>query len=305
MKNTITCALAALMLAFAAGASAQIPWVYEFPSADPAFTQYAAPQSVIKIRLTVKKEITRSGPYARYAQRMLGVTAPLADRDAYTIAGATVTCENPTGGKAVTVPRYNTQMPAERSSAVSLTRSDTAFVKVTPDRSQLAGKSQEEMARDAANAIFKLRKQRLDMISGEMGENVFGAGMHNALFEINRLENEYLALFLGKQTVETTVREYSLIPSRDKLNYVVARFSASAGLLPDTDLSGEPVMLALKPESTLTAPPATKGTKSKSGEAVAYRLAEQVQCRVMTGAAELTRNILPLYQFGITVEAAK
>ncbi|HAY31196.1 DUF4831 family protein, partial [Alistipes sp.] len=74
---------------------------------------------------------------------------------------------------------------------------DTAFLKVPIDKQSTVEKSAESMAADAANMIFSLRRHRLDLVTGEAGENVFGGGLKAALDEISRLEQEYLALFLG------------------------------------------------------------------------------------------------------------
>ena len=63
-------------------------------------------------------------------------------------------------------------------------------------------------ARNAAAAIFSLRKHRLDLISGEAGENVFGAGLPVALERLDRLEQEYLELFLGRRVVTTETRRF-------------------------------------------------------------------------------------------------
>ena len=87
------------------------------------------------------------------------------------------------------------------------------------------------MAQDAANAIFSLRRHRIDLVTGEAGENVFGAGLKAALEEIDRLEQEYLSLFLGKQFRQRIVREFSVVPSKDEPATVVCRFSDTAGLL--------------------------------------------------------------------------
>lgn len=54
--------------------------------------------------------------------------------------------------------------------------SDTSFVKVSVDRLSLVEKSPESMAQDAANAIFSLRRHRIDLVTGEAGENVVRRG---------------------------------------------------------------------------------------------------------------------------------
>lgn len=128
----------------------------------------------------------------------------------------------------------------DRCETVSYLDSDTSFVKVSVDRLSLVEKSPEAMAQDAANAIFSLRRHRIDLVTGEAGENVFGAGLKAALEEIDRLEQEYLSLFLGKQFRQRIVREFSVVPSKDEPTTVVCRFSNTAGLLPADDLSAGP-----------------------------------------------------------------
>lgn len=207
-----------------------------------------------------------SGPVCRFAQKLLGVMAPLADKDIYTIQSATLCAaqeadpaevyalDNPdksplriydvtpegfvaasAAGQKPLPPAWDCAGPLrgpvpDRCEAVSYLDSDTSFVKVSVDRLSLVEKSPESMAQDAANAIFSLRRHRIDLVTGEAGENVFGAGLKAALEEIDRLEQEYLSLFLGKQFRQRIVREFSVVPSKDEPATVVCRFSDTAGL---------------------------------------------------------------------------
>ena len=52
--------------------------------------------------------------------------------------------------------------------------SDTSLVKVQVDRRSTVEQSPESAALDAANMIFMIRKNRMELISGNAGENVFG-----------------------------------------------------------------------------------------------------------------------------------
>lgn len=71
--------------------------------------------------------------------------------------------------------------------------------------------------------------------------------MNAALSEIERLEQSYLELFLGKQTVLVETHRYLVYPEAGKNQYVFCRFSPAAGLLPDSDLSGDMVLLQIEP----------------------------------------------------------
>lgn len=330
--STILCALVATE------AAAQVKAYKAGERSDESnAVAYALPRSVVKVRVVTEKESVRVGPYARFAQKLLGVMAPLADKDVYTIKSATLATATeadpseiyaldnpdksplriydvtPEGLIAMTpegmaaVPSAFAACPAEpcRNEAglcrvVSHVGSDTSFVKFAVDRRSLAEKSPESMAMDAANAIFSLRKHRFDLVTGEAGENVFGDGLKAALDEIDRLEQEYLALFLGKQFRRTVVREYEVVPSADDTNVIVCRFSDNGGLLPSTDLSGRPVVLELTPEKK--AQSAVLNRKKEARGTIYYKIADVVNCRLLDGNREIAQGRLPLYQFGVTAE---
>ena len=149
--------------------------------------------------------------------------------------------------------------------------------------------------------IFSLRRHRLDLVTGEAGENVFGGGLKAALDEISRLEQEYLALFLGKQYRQTVAREYNALPSKDENTLVVCRFSDTAGLLPDNDLSGRPITLEMTPEKKAEASPLANRNKEIKG-GVFYRIADMVNCRLTDGNRQIAQARMPIYQFGVVVQ---
>ena len=321
-----------------AGASAQVKAYKPSKPMEGNTVAYALPRSVIRVQVVAERESVRVGPYARFAQKLLGVMAPLADKDIYTIQSATLCAaqeadpaevyalDNPdksplriydvtpegfvaasAAGQKPLPPAWDCAGPLrgpvpDRCEAVSYLDSDTSFVKVSVDRLSLVEKSPESMAQDAANAIFSLRRHRIDLVTGEAGENVFGAGLKAALEEIDRLEQEYLSLFLGKQFRQRIVREFSVVPSKDEPATVVCRFSDTAGLLSADDLSGRPVLLELAPENKAQSlAPERRASKDSRGT-ILYRVADMVNCRLMDGNREIAQSRLPLYQFGQVIE---
>ena len=81
-------------------------------------------------------------------------------------------------------------------------------------------------------------------------------------------------------------------PQADKKQYIVCRFSPAAGLLPDTDLSGDIVLLQIEPSGV-----------AKS-EVVACRVADPSTCIVVSGGREYARAVLPVFEFGRTINVA-
>ena len=324
-----------------AGASAQVKAYKPSKPMEGNTVAYALPRSVVRVQVVAERESVRVGPYARFAQKLLGVMAPLADKDIYTIQSATLCAaqeadpaevyalDNPdksplriydvtpegfvaasAAGQKPLPPAWDCAGPLrglvpDRCEAVSYLDSDTSFVKVSVDRLSLVEKSPESMAQDAANAIFSLRRHRIDLVTGEAGENVFGAGLKAALEEIDRLEQEYLSLFLGKQFRQRIVREFSVVPSKDE---------AGDGRLPFLDryrrlaVRGRSVGGAARPAGACcpenkaqSLAPERRASKDSRGT-ILYRVADMVNCRLMDGNREIAQSRLPLYQFGQVIE---
>ena len=293
----------------------------------PSGAVYSMPSTTLKVNIVVQKETIRRGPYARFAQKYLGAMAPLADKDIYTIkdaslgysdsdireadativaplAGPTNHFGEPVPGREFNEVRFDDRglepVITERV-VVSHVASDTSFVKIAPDRTETVERSTEEMAKAAADAIFTLRKRRFELVTGEAGENVFGAGMKAALDEIARLEQEYLSLFLGKQYRQRVVEEFSVIPQAGENTVVVCRLSENGGLLPASDLSGRPITLELNPEGK-TANSPWVGQKSNAKGSIYYRIADMVNCRLTDGNREIAVERMPIYQYGVIVQ---
>lgn len=180
-----------------------------------------------------------------------------------------------------------------------------SFGELPVNRTSMVEKSTEQLAADAANAIFTLRKRRFDLVTGEMGEHVFGAGLPAALQEIDRLESEYLSLFIGKRYTQRIVRTYSVLPS-EKGTSIVCRFSPTKGLVPDSDLSGRPLVIEMTSEGageTGSASRGTVGSAKKGGANLPYRIPAVQIVKLVDGTDELARERIPIFQMGTFASA--
>ena len=210
---------------------------------------YFTPKTVMKVTVTLQKESVRKGPYSRYAQKYLGVIAPLADKDYYRIESVQVNYNDP-----------NSDLPGRlNDSFVSQTKetepvvkgninNSTGFPRLPLNVTAQIRKSEEEMASDAAAAIFSIRKNRSQLISGDAGENVFGAGLAAALDEYARQEEEYLALFFGRQYTQQITRSFYVTPESQNRSYVVCKISESEGFTTGNGSGDLPLSLTFYPE---------------------------------------------------------
>ena len=256
---------------------------------------YAMPQTTVVVDITVARESVVTGPYARFAQKYLGVIAPLADKETYTLRSAVVSRYDPV----VTRDLNPGPIPAPHTEIYADTGSAEEFPRVLPDRRSASGSSLENAARDAAQTIFDLRSRRTELITGDYAETVYGAGLATAVERIDRMENEYLELFFGKRSVTTYTVRYYVVPDAEGRTFVVCRFRDDRGLLPADDLSGEPVVLECRPQGVaVTAYPPQRKRTPRSDEAE-YAVADMTDCRVMFDRTELGNAVLPVYQYGV------
>lgn len=250
------------------------------------------PTTSVAVDLIVEKEQTVVGPYARYAQKFLNMRGSLVDKTVYSLKGVKLAV---TGGEDVIADA----VPAAEVTETSYMGSASEFAKVLPDRMSATAVSEEEAAANAAQAIFSIRKHRMDLITGEAGENVFGAGLKDALAALDAAEQEYLELFFGKRVVTTSVERVVVPMVEGVQSYAVARISSSAGVVAADAKDGDAVTLEVAPSGRARLSSIVEADP-KSKTAVKVRVADPSTCTVKVGDKVLTSAVLPLFEMGRT-----
>ena len=83
--------LLAFALLLSGGVSAQNPYIsLQGANETAGGLTVAQPRTILAVDLTVEHDVTLSGPYARYAQKYLGVRAPLTDKTVWSVTGAQI-----------------------------------------------------------------------------------------------------------------------------------------------------------------------------------------------------------------------
>lgn len=273
-----------------------------FFAAGNASAQGLIPQTTIEVTIKVSKEQIVMGPYARYSQKYLGINAPLNNKTIYTIEGVSIGSEN--FEDLTNLPNHidlysrknDRLMKGNMVAGDGNSHIDFPNVSLSPIVTGSGiEKSDAELARNAADAIFTLRKRRFDMITGEYSDGIFGAGLGAAIEEMKRLENEYIQLFTGKKSTEYETYVFKVTPSKERDKYVVCRFSDNKGILPNVDITGEPVVLALRDLNAVTKP----ADKKKKGETSVAR-PDLVECTLFIGTEVVLAQTVEVYQFGET-----
>ncbi len=170
------------------------------------------------------------------------------------------------------------------------------YEKVAVSQSQVVEKSAEKKAAETAATIFKLRSMRMAIVTGDTDATYSGEAMNAAISELLRMEEEYMSLFYGTTVESVQTMNFDVVPQakNKEQKYVAFRLSNTEGLLPESDLSGRPIVLDLELEP-LAVPP-----MEDHGNLIYYRIPRIATARVLDGGNMLLQTRIPIYQLGAT-----
>lgn len=185
------------------------------------------------------------------------------------------------------------------------------YDRVSSTVSQVVEKSIEKKAQEAANMIMSIRTKRFEIITGDTDATFSGEALGSAIAELNRLEQEYMALFIG--TVDTHVQKMSfdVLPenSSEEEMIVAFRFSEASGLLHADMIEGRPIILEVIPETfhseseTIVTEPEVKqngkAVKSASSRSdITYRVPAICNIKIFDGQELILQSRVAVYQKG-------
>lgn len=296
---------------------------------------YALPATTVTVRVEVRQESFFAGPYAAYAKKMLNMSARDKDAVTCEITrveliprveadtGAWYTCDQESaallalsaqGLVSLGGPEKNASwrflpglqgdfsdkgLTSPQKEAIHIVyeqiQTDTAVVNVPVEHKVLVDKTLEDKATDAAEMILNIRQDRLNIASGNTDASYSGEAMQAALRELDRIEEEYMALFRGYSVIRKQSYTFEVIPAATVNNhrYLVFRLTDN-GPVPD-GVKGTPYYLELQPEGTL---PEESQDKRKIKGSVRYRIPMTCKVSFTRDGISLLQTRLPFYQLG-------
>ena len=179
-----------------------------------------------------------------------------------------------------------------------LVENDEGLMRVPVEHKATVAKTLEDKASDAADMILVLRRQRLDIATGNTDATYAGEAMAAALEELDRTEQEYLALFRGYTVVRTITANFEVrpLPSQRVQRYLAFRLTddgpVSGGQL------GTPFYVELQPESLAAASEGDDEKKKAKGPVLHYRIPTVCEVMLTKDGLPLCRARIPIYQLG-------
>ena len=168
-----------------------------------------------------------------------------------------------------------------------------------------SGKTEAQMAREAADKIAEIRKAKMDLL-GFYETAYLPETFREMNVRLDSMEEEYLSLFLGKRIKKTVVKTVYVIPSKDVVTQTVAKFSEKEGLSMGTNGNGNPIMVQTLPLNVTSAinAPSQSAVESMSHEnKLFYRVPETANVKVSYNYKTLLEERMVVNQLGVLLMA--
>lgn len=327
--NTIVLSLA--LLSVPASAMAQTTQRLTANKASEYGLVYTLPVTRLEVTIAAEKTVSTPGEFCKYAVKYLNTKPILSPETTWRITEAVIrpvaaadpseqylaTFKGGTGtfmtltdegfplsinDDAYEPVMPEPEMPRAVKAGPTVLETPEARQAVTPEMIQ--SRSASKRAELAAQKIYELRTNRSEIISGQAESMpADGEAMKLALSRIDRQEEALTAMFNGTRKSSTEVRTYTVdIPAdpSEAGRTVIARLSASEGLVAADDLSGAPVYLTVIPGVQGKLPANEKGeTKTFPKGGVAYRIPGTAAAKVTYDGTTLAEAEFDVAQYGV------
>lgn len=223
----------------------------------------------------------------------------------------------------LTIPEMNDQLPDKPDFAftdisvhpiVDITeemsyeykRVDSALVRVPVRKESTIVKSFQELAWSAAKFIATLRENRFRLLAGVLETEKVPETVDERVTELNKLEKNYVELFIGHTIVDTLIYNFVYDPDRqdfENASKILCYFTENEGIKPSRNddnpnlLYGTPVTLKLTPAIL---PDVQKREEMEKIEplGLVYRIPAQAKAQIQLNEKTLLSQIIPVAQWG-------
>lgn len=231
---------------------------------------YALPKTVLRVQVDAELVVRKVGPFFRFSQKYFSLSDVVTeDGSSWRIAEVSIkpvgqpdesrTYKIITDGYGV-APLVNLTAEgllaginlsdgvvsdAGLANVLAFAKPVVHFDEVPMGEEIMTKTSSAAMAEEAAFAIYRLRKKRIELLGGDNSAQVNDGGAFKvALAEIERLETAYLSLFKGAEKRVKVTRYFDYIADQaSPASNVLFRFSSQNGFVDRMDVSGTPVYI--------------------------------------------------------------
>jgi hypothetical protein len=309
-----------------------------WPSARAQEITYALPSTTLSVQVEVEQVNFFAGPYANYARKFLNMDVKDRDAVSSAITAVEIVPRVEADGQALYtadaenagllslsaqglvalqnkadasawrfLPPVNAAFPGSVASpskeetriSYKSIQTEEAVVQVPVEHKVKSAKTMEDKAAEAAEMILSVRKDRLNIVSGNTDASYSGEAMGAALKELERIEQEYMALFQGYTVKRTYTASFDVVPEagQNVQRYLAFRLTDN-GPVPDGQ-KGVPYYIELEPEQLKYAPDDERSGKKTKVAPLHYRIPAVCRVRFTRDGQRLIEARIPVYQLGM------
>jgi hypothetical protein len=260
MKNIFRFSVAVLLMLPMAVSAQQ--------KSDPeGYLTYSLPSTTIMLDVEAVKEQFYAGPYAKYAEKYLGIKVRQKNETSVQLTQVKMVPyveADQSRRYSINVKKGNVESFLKLTAEGLVSFSDARYVdpsawrfptdgqgdfsgkgvssNLTSESATLyhsgsgrgsvkqdmvVGKTTEQRAAETAEMILDLRSQRLQIVTGDTDATYSGEAMGAAIAEITRLEEEYMMLFTGYSERQTQTMRFEVAPVQNQENQMYIAFRLS------------------------------------------------------------------------------
>ena len=146
-----------------------------------------------------------------------------------------------------------------------------------------AVKTDVDNVKEAVSEIFRIRSERVKLLGAE--NNVpDGKSLEIILKEFDRMEKNYLSLFLGKRETVKVKRVFQCIPEKANEPVVAFRFSEQNGVTDTKNVAAQAYFLKIEEAVVPASSPVSGGGEAA---AVYYRVPATATLKLLKGKEEI------------------
>jgi len=172
---------------------------------------------------------------------------------------------------------------------------DSVYKRIPKVNTAIAPRTVKEQAYMASRFILKIRKRRLRVLTGMDKNYPKGNTLKKIISELDKLENEYLNLFIGVKTNDTAKYTYSYVPDTNLTGADLFNFDTKRGI---SNNSKYTVSINFTDDNKSEFYDRLNKTKAKKSEFV-YKTAKFVKTNILFDSKPYKTVSVPIYQVGI------
>ncbi|WP_068690004.1 DUF4831 family protein [Culturomica massiliensis] len=130
-------------------------------------------------------------------------------------------------------------------------------------------KSAEDNMSEAVKEIFRIRSERTRLLAAE-NSVPDGESLRIILKEFDRMEKDYLMLFMGKESVQRFEQTFTVVPEKAGETVVAFRFTEAAGIVPKRNVSA--MAYGIRVDNVIVPSAPSDNTTVPASSAIYYRV---------------------------------